>query len=189
MPATATVQTSGQRYRAAVTQAVREGRGIKAQTQYLTNRIKGDAGVLWYLFETYIENRVRADLEAAAGKVMSRPHVVPPVAGVAPSASSLSSWRAPKLSPAEIGDALNATWQRSRLYTYRINGQLMSETTGRELHQFLASHSRDNKFYRTVAAGIAPTDTRTLGEIYKGPEGAAEIEAAYQKAENERKSS
>lgn len=185
--ATSTVQTPCQRYQAAVIQAVSEGRGIKAQTDYLSNRIKGDAAILWYLFESYVEKRVRSDLEAAAEKTRSKPRIVSATPATQPQPQT--TWQPPKLSTADISNALDQTWRHSKLYTHRINGQPLAETTGRELHQYIASHTRDNKFYQAVAAGIAPTDNRTLGEIYKGPEGAAEIDAAYQKAEQERKSS
>lgn len=193
MPAAAapsTVQTPGQRYQAAVIQAVREGRGIKAQTDYLSTRVKGDAGILWYLFESYVEKRVRADLELAGEKARPKPHIVS--ASLASSVTahpSTSTWQPPKLSTADISNALDQTWRHSKLYTHRINGQPLADTTGRELHQYIASHTRDNKFYQAIVVGIDPTDSRTLGEIYKGPEGAAEVEAAYQKAEQERKSS
>lgn len=169
---------AAQRYKEAVTQAVREARGIKSQTQFLANRCKQDAAILWHLFETYFEDRVRADLETVRSKSSST--VVPMDVS---EAGRVLRKQQHGPSPAALSNAIAAGTSRMKMYTFLINGKPMREVSITEARQWLLSHSRDNRFVELALSGLPQRSDRTFAQFYRDDE----VEKLYQQAERERK--
>jgi hypothetical protein len=175
-----------QQYKDAVTQAVREAKGIAAQTEFLANRCKNNAAILWHLFHNMFEARVRPDLEAAVVKVRAhkrgKASVTPLPTKPQPSA------KPQRLGPESLRLGNEAIMFRSKLYQFKINGQPLANVPVNEVSGYLRSHERDGSFLRRVIAGIPdPMSDQPVSYFYKGTDGANEIDRMYDEAEAARK--
>ena len=171
--------------------AVAEGRGIRAQTDNLWHRCKNNAALMAYLFEPMFADRVREDLEKAAAKRKRRePEVVVPLTA-SEAGRVLREQRQPKVTPANLLDAVGSIIVRSPLYSFYVNGKRLGETTVRELRESRVTDIRNARFKELVLAGLPPTAARDADKpiefFYKGEAGAKEVSEFYKQAERDRR--
>lgn len=180
------------RYRDALVQAVREAATRPAQKEFLRNRCKADAGIMWHLFASYFDDRVSADLGAAAQRIQSKNRskqgiVAEEMVGNGTYGGRYPSARGTRFKPNDLSDVVDLGVRSMKLWQFRVNNKPLAETPVYEVAGNLLHRERDASFLRKVLAGLPEKSELPVGDFYAGREGAEEVERMYAEAEAERR--